>query len=53
MSIGEYLEREGYSESFKDNYLIVSWCLIECGDEGGLIVAFGVAYDGRRVEYAA
>lgn len=24
MSIGEYLEREGYSASFRDNYLIVS-----------------------------
>lgn len=28
MSIGEYLENEGYSESFRDNYLIVSCCLI-------------------------
>lgn len=24
VSIGEYLEREGYSEAFRDNYLIVS-----------------------------
>lgn len=24
VSIGEYLEREGYSDSFRDDYLIVS-----------------------------
>ena len=24
LSIGEYLDREGYSDSFRDNYLIVS-----------------------------
>lgn len=29
MSIGEYLEKEGYSESFRDNYLIVSKCRCE------------------------
>ena len=26
MSIGEYLEREGYSEAFRDDYLVVSRC---------------------------
>lgn len=24
LSIGEYLDREGYSDEFRDNYLIVS-----------------------------
>ncbi len=24
LSIGEYLHREGYSDSFRDNYLLVS-----------------------------
>lgn len=27
ISIGEYLEKEGYSDSFRDNYLIVSRCV--------------------------
>lgn len=29
LSIGEYLEREGYSDAFRDNYLIVS-CFHPC-----------------------
>jgi predicted NAD/FAD-binding protein len=28
LSIGEYLDREGYSKSFRDNYLIVSELLM-------------------------
>ena len=30
LSIGTYLEREGYSDSFRDDYLIASRLLILC-----------------------
>jgi predicted NAD/FAD-binding protein len=27
MSIGEYLDREGYGDGFKEDYLLVSWLI--------------------------
>lgn len=35
MSIGEYLEREGYGEGFKEDYLLVRWTLISEGRADG------------------
>lgn len=53
LSIGEYLQREGYSSQFRDDYLIVCFLLPFCSSRPSLVFALfvSVAHDGRRVEY--
>ena len=36
LSIGRYLEREGYSDAFRDNYLIVRGCYVAFGQKSHL-----------------
>ena len=48
VSIGEYLQKEGYSSRFKDDYLIVSFLIPFLLS----LISFSfVAHDGRSVEY--
>lgn len=49
VSIGEYLRREGYSEAFSDNFLMV--CVV--GWLCRVVLTFVAADDGGGVEYAA
>ena len=48
-SIGDYLEQEGYSEAFRNNYLIVGYFAPNIG----LLTKLGVlADDGSHLEYS-
>jgi predicted NAD/FAD-binding protein len=47
ISIGEYLDREAYSDSFKDNYLIVR---ASCGQI--LVLTRLLAYDRLHLEHS-
>lgn len=50
ISIGEYLEKEGYGEGFKEDYLLVSVvATCERGNRFLLKSEFCVAYDGSHV----
>lgn len=56
LSIGEYLQREGYSSQFKDDYLIVCFPFrfLFCPSENSLALPLPlpfIAHDGCRVEY--
>lgn len=50
MSIGEYLDKEGYSEEFKDNYLIVSLMVISILHITEQVIL--AADDSSHMEYA-
>ena len=48
-SIGDYLDQEGYSEAFRNNYLIVGYFAPNIG----LLTKLGVlADDGSHLEYS-
>lgn len=49
VSIGEYLSKEGYSTSFRDNYLVVGSILLMTS----VLAIISTAYDGSYLEYPA
>jgi hypothetical protein len=53
LSIGEYLIREGYSDVFRDNYLIVSLVIYVKGRSRPLIVISLIAHDRCNLEHTA
>ena len=48
LSIGRYLREEGYSDAFKDYYLIVYYL----NDSGDLVLTTAIAYDCRNLEHS-
>ena len=53
LSIGRYLEREGYSDAFRDNYLIVRDCYVAFGWKAYLCALPSIASYCCRLEYAS
>ena len=53
LSIGRYLEREGYSDAFRDNYLIVRDCYVALGWKSYLCALFPIASYCCCLEYAS
>ena len=49
LSIGRYLSEEGYSNAFKDNYLIVCYL----NDSSDLVLTTAIAYDCCNLEHSA